>query len=108
MKTQNYLALDFGAGSGRGIVGSFDGTKLRTEELFRFDHFFNVLNGKTYWDVLELNRQTKNVLKKAAAGEIALEESVVIPGPVDYGLWTGTGICWEIVISYRMPTEENV
>lgn len=108
MKTQNYLALDFGAGSGRGIVGCFDGMRLTTKELFRFDHFFNILNGKTYWDVLELNRQTKSVLKKAVAEGITLAGIGIDTWAVDYGLLDRNGDLLGNVISYRNATEETV
>lgn len=108
MKTQNYLALDFGAGSGRGIVGYFDGTKLKTKELFRFDHFLNFLNGKTYWNALELNRQTKNVLKKTVAEGITLSGIGIDTWAIDYGLLDRNGDLLGNVISYRNATEETV
>ena len=36
MKKIKMLAIDLGASSGRGIVGSFDGNKLSLEEIHRF------------------------------------------------------------------------
>lgn len=108
MKTQNYLALDFGAGSGRGIVGCFDGMRLTTREIFRFDHFLHVVNEKIYWDVLELNRQTKNVLKKAAAQGLELAGAGIDTWGVDYGLLDQNGDLLGNVISYRNAARETV
>ncbi len=36
MATVDYLALDLGAESGRGILGRFDGSRLALEEIHRF------------------------------------------------------------------------
>ena len=44
MKTANYFAMDFGASTGRGITGRFDGKKLELEEVHRFSNYFVVLN----------------------------------------------------------------
>ena len=48
------LAIDFGASSGRAILGKFDGEKITLEEVHRFSND-PVKVGKTmYWDVLRL------------------------------------------------------
>ena len=108
MKTQNYLALDFGAGSGRGIVGAFDGMHLKTEEIYRFDHFLNVVNGKTYWNILELNRQMKNIFKKAVADGIPLAGAGIDTWALDYGLLDKNGDLLGGVLSYRNAAEAVV
>ena len=48
------LAIDFGASSGRAIIGSFDGKKITLEEIHRFSNDPVSVNGTTYWDVLRL------------------------------------------------------
>ena len=48
------LAIDFGASSGRVIVGSFDGKKITLEEIHRFSNDPVSVNGTTFWDVLRL------------------------------------------------------
>lgn len=50
MHNRNYLAMDFGAGSGRAIVGQYDGERLSLEEIHRFSNRFVDLNGTYYWD----------------------------------------------------------
>ena len=53
-KETRVLAVDYGASSGRVILGRFDGEKLVTEELHRFLNEPVTVNGTMYWDVLRL------------------------------------------------------
>ena len=48
----NTLAFDFGASSGRAIVGSFDGEKIELSEIHRFPNDPVFVGGTMYWDVL--------------------------------------------------------
>ena len=59
------LAIDFGASSGRAIIGSFDGKKITLEEIHRFSNDPVSDNGTTYWDVLRLFHEIKQGLIKA-------------------------------------------
>ena len=49
-----YLAIDIGASSGRHILGRFDGKRLVTEEIYRFDNNLKSENGHLFWDVENL------------------------------------------------------
>ncbi|MCL5270786.1 MAG: rhamnulokinase [bacterium] len=66
-KTRNYLALDLGAESGRGIVGRFDGKKIKLEEVYRFGHTPLDYNGTLRWDVLVMALHLRNALAAAVA-----------------------------------------
>ena len=59
------LAFDFGASSGRAILGHFDGEKIRLEEVHRFSNDPVMLGGTFYWDVLRLFHEIKQGLLKA-------------------------------------------
>ena len=59
------LAIDFGASSGRAIIGSFDGEKITLEEIHRFSNDPVSVNGTTYWDVLRLFHEIKQGLIKS-------------------------------------------
>ena len=59
------LAFDFGASSGRAIIGSFDGEKISLREVHRFSNDPVMLNGTLYWDVLRLFYEIKQGIVKA-------------------------------------------
>lgn len=63
--TRNYLALDLGAESGRGIVGRFDGKTIALEEVHRFGHVPLRYNGALRWDVLLMSQHLKQALAAA-------------------------------------------
>ncbi|MBQ8027057.1 MAG: rhamnulokinase [Clostridia bacterium] len=94
------LAIDFGASSGRAIIGSFDGKKITLEEIHRFSNDPVSVNGTTYWDVLRLFHEIKQGLIKAkSCGEIS---SIGIDTwGVDFGLIDKYGQLLENPIHYR-------
>ncbi len=94
------LAIDFGASSGRVIVGSFDGNKITLEEIHRFSNDPVSVNGTTFWDVLRLFHEIKQGLIKAkSCGEIT---SIGIDTwGVDFGLIDKYGQLLENPIHYR-------
>ena len=59
------LAFDFGASSGRAIIGSFDGEKITLKEVHRFTNDPVDLGGTLYWDVLRLFYEIKQGIVKA-------------------------------------------
>ena len=48
------LAFDFGASSGRAMLGRFDGERIILEELYRFSNDPVKINGRYRWDALRL------------------------------------------------------
>ncbi len=66
-QTENYLAIDLGAESGRAMLGSFDGERLSLEEAHRFPNPGIRVLGSLHWDVLRLFDEMKDGLRKAAA-----------------------------------------
>lgn len=54
MKYKTYMAVDLGASSGRCILGSFDGQKIKIDELNRFENHYVRSKDAYYWDVLRL------------------------------------------------------
>ncbi len=94
------LAIDFGASSGRAIIGSFDGKKITLEEIHRFSNDPVSVNGTTFWDVLRLFYEIKQgLIKSKACGEIS---SIGIDTwGVDFGLIDKYGQLLENPIHYR-------
>jgi len=92
MKTLNLLAFDFGASSGRAILGRFDGKKLSIEEMHRFSNDPVKIGGHTYWDVLRLFWETKQGLLKFVHNVDGELSSIGIDTwGVDFGLLDSSG-----------------
>lgn len=60
------VALDFGATSGRVILGTWSGGRLSLREVHRFPNAFRSLNGHDYWEIGTLWHEALAGLKKAA------------------------------------------
>lgn len=65
MAISKFLAFDFGAESGRAIVGIFDGSKISFEEIHRFPNRQTKILGHLHWDVLALFEDIKKGLSLA-------------------------------------------
>lgn len=63
---QRFLAFDLGAESGRGVLGHFDGARLRLEELHRFPNGGVRVLDNLHWDVLRLWNEIKMTLSICA------------------------------------------
>lgn len=59
------LAFDYGASSGRAIIGEFDGKKIELKEIHRFLNEPVEVNGALYWDILRLYHELKQGIIKA-------------------------------------------
>jgi rhamnulokinase len=60
-------AVDFGATSGRVILGSWSKNKLTLNEVHRFPNTFRTLAGHDYWDLGTLWHEAQTGLRKAIA-----------------------------------------
>lgn len=58
------LAFDFGASSGRAMLGKFDGEKITLEEIHRFENNPVKLGNTLYWDVYRLFTRSSKVFQK--------------------------------------------
>jgi rhamnulokinase len=67
MAEKAYLAVDMGASSGRHVVGLFDGSKLRLEEVYRFENGPVEVGGRLYWDLLNQWTHVRAGLRAAGA-----------------------------------------
>jgi rhamnulokinase len=84
--TSNYLALDLGAESGRGLLGSFDGRRLTLEETHRFANSPVRMMDTLYWDLPRLFDEVKTALRKAVVQTGELDGIGVDTWGVDFGL----------------------
>ncbi|MCR5626617.1 MAG: rhamnulokinase [Lachnospiraceae bacterium] len=68
---KKYLAIDFGASSGRHIIGTVNDGKIELKEMHRFDNGPKKVNGHLCWDLDYLFGEIVTGLKKCKeAGEI--------------------------------------
>ncbi len=66
IKNLVFLAVDLGAESGRVVAGTFDGERVRLEEVSRFSNGPVKVMGRLHWDVLRLWNDIEAGLAKAA------------------------------------------
>lgn len=88
---KKYLAMDFGASTGRGILGSFDGEKLVMDEVHRFSNYFVPVNGKFYWDIFRLYHETESSVQKAVQQGNKVFSVGIDTWGTDYGLLGADG-----------------
>lgn len=94
------LAFDYGASSGRAMLGSFDGTKINLSELHRFDNDPVSMGGTLYWDILRLFHEMKRGIAKAK--EAGGFDSIGIDTwGVDFGLISRENTLIENPVHYR-------
>ncbi|MDH5705072.1 MAG: rhamnulokinase [Candidatus Aminicenantes bacterium] len=65
MSIERFIAFDFGAESGRAILGSLEGKKIRLEELHRFPNKQINVSGHIHWDMTYLLAELKKGLRSA-------------------------------------------
>jgi rhamnulokinase len=84
--TRNYLAIDLGAESGRGLLGCFDGQCLKLEEGHRFPNGPVQMLDTLYWDLPRLFAEIKTALAQGVANARELVSVGVDTWGVDFGL----------------------
>jgi rhamnulokinase len=90
--TSAHLAFDLGAGSGRGVVGRFDGERLQMEEVLRFPNGPVRVGGRLHWDVLRLVSDVLDGIRAARAAGLGDIESLAIDSwGCDFGLLDAQG-----------------
>jgi len=102
-----YAALDFGAESGRTIVGRFDGDQLSIEPVHRYANTPVRMGGVLYWD---FPRQLGDILagmRRAAAGGPVASVAVDTWG-VDYGFIDARGRLMANPVHYRDTRHEGM
>ncbi len=100
MSEHRLLAFDFGASSGRAMLGRFDGTKIELQEIHRFSNDPVQVGQTLYWDILRLFFEIKQGLVKAKAfGPI--DSLGIDTWGVDFGLLDAAGNLLDNPVHYR-------
>ena len=96
-----YLAIDFGAGSGRVIAGTLTDGRLEMEEIHRFPNHQVRLGNHLYWDFPALFSELKKGLKKAASRGLKVAGIGIDTWGVDFGLIDRNGDLLGNPVCYR-------
>lgn len=101
------LAFDFGASSGRAMIGAFDGEKIELTEIHRFSNDPVIVGDTMYWDTLRLFHEIKQgILKAKHAG--GFDSLAIDTWGVDFGLIDEFGKLVENPIHYRDARTEGM
>src|SRR5438874_5370872 len=106
--TKNLLAYDLGAESGRGILGQFDGSRLRLEVVHRFPNGPVRTLDTLHWDVLRLYQEMLFALRRCAAEFGGVDCLGVDTWGVDFALLGRGGTLLGNPRHYRDPHTETI
>ena len=101
MAEQKMLAIDLGASSGRGIVGSFDGQKLSLKEIHRFSNDPVILCGRMYWDILRIFHEIKQAIRETVLDGDAISSIGIDTWGVDFAFFGEDGAILRLPYCYR-------
>lgn len=97
---ERFLALDMGAESGRGVVGTLTQGRLALDEIHRFPNGPVRLAETLYWDLPRLAAEQLTAIGRAAAGG-SLSGIGVDTWGVDFGLLGDDGSLVGLPVHYR-------
>jgi rhamnulokinase len=98
----HFLAFDFGAESGRALLGTLTGGKLEVEEIHRFPNTPVRVPGALYWDTLRLWAEIQRGITIAIRDrKLTLDGIGIDTWGVDYGLLGKHGLLLENPRHYR-------
>ncbi|MFV0529503.1 MAG: rhamnulokinase [Lachnospiraceae bacterium] len=99
-KEKRVLAFDFGASSGRAMLGELKDGTITMQEVHRFSNDPVIVNQTMYWDVLRLLYEIKQGLVKAKRFG-SIESIGIDTWGVDFGLLDKDGYLLENPVHYR-------
>lgn len=97
--SKKVLAIDFGASSGRAMVADYDGSKMKIEEILRFNNTPVIVKDTIYWDALRLFHHIKRCL--IAAKKYHVKSVSVDTWGLDFVLLDSDGIMQANPVHYR-------
>jgi rhamnulokinase len=108
--SEDYLAFDLGASSGRGILGRLDDNdKLRIAEIHRFPNQMKVIKRGLHWDVSALYNEILKGMRICRRNHYISPRSMGIDTwGVDFGLFDNLGEMIEQPFTYRDNRTQGV
>ena len=108
MEKLNFLGFDFGASSGRAMLGVFDGERIEIEEIHRFSNDPVMLCGRFVWDLPRLVYEMKQALLKLSKMNIKVSGIGIDTWGVDFGLLDKNGHLLGLPVHYRDARTDHV
>ncbi len=103
---KKFLAIDLGAESGRGVIGSFNGKKIEISIIHRFPTHKIFIHNHLFWNVPQIFNEIKHILS------IVRNEKIsgigITTWGVDYSLIDKNGILLSLPFSYRDVRTKNI
>ena len=103
-----YLAIDFGGGSGRVMVGSIHQGVLKLKEVYRFPNRQVHLGGHIYWDFLAVFEEMKAGIRQAVRQGYSIRSIGIDTWGVDFGLIDKNGNLLGNPVCYRDARAEGM
>ncbi len=101
------LAFDFGASSGRAMIGEYRDGKMSVTEIHRFSNDTVIVNGRMHWDVLRLFFEIKTAINMAVkSGKV--DAIGIDTWGVDFGLLDKNGELLGNPVHYRDARTEGM
>ena len=101
MEGRSFLGFDFGASSGRAMLGTFCGGRMALEEIHRFANDPVTLCGQLVWDLPRLVFEMKRALNAASRAGAQVSGIGIDTWGVDFGLLDGRGRLLALPVHYR-------
>ncbi|MEF3331099.1 rhamnulokinase family protein [Oceanobacillus oncorhynchi] len=101
------LSFDFGASSGRAVLGTYDGNVIQIKEVHRFKNEPITLNNTLCWDIDKLFFEVKKVLKEIGK-TMTIDSIGIATWGVDFGLLDKDGELIHNPVHYRDPRTEGI
>lgn len=107
-KEHHFLAMDYGAESGRGILVTLADDQATMEEIHRFPNRRVKIAGTVYWDFPFLFAEMIEAMKICARRGVKLTSMGVDTWGVDFGLLDARGKLLGLPVSYRDERTRNI
>ncbi|MBN1181216.1 MAG: rhamnulokinase [Bacteroidales bacterium] len=105
---KNYLAIDIGAESGRGILGTLKDGKLTVKEIHRFTNGPHNVLGSLHWNILHLYEESIQAIINCVQNENVQPNAIgVDTWGVDYALLNKKGSFLDMPFAYRDSRTDN-
>jgi rhamnulokinase len=109
MSTDNFLAFDLGASSGRAMLGTITNQRLQLTEIHRFENRMVEIDNHFYWNIFSIFDELKTGLKKCIRDFGVQPDSVAIDTwGVDFAFVDKDGMIASLPFAYRDRRTDNV